>query len=209
MKCDPEFLPLLTNYSPESLGTSSNTIYGVRADLSLAYFNDGWTQFSIKNGGGSTIGLEWCIGRNIQEAVPSGMRPFFREHFAKCQEENVPWEYEYDCSSPTQCRRALMRVYPLTNFKGFLIENSHVLTSLGCGAAREQQEKRYRTSDGFIIQCCRCLKVQRLGTEQAWDRVSEWKLRCPPYTSHGICEACFGFYYGSNPQAGHSDKYLF
>lgn len=55
MNCDRDFAALLEEYLPEELHTSEDTIYGLKPDLTLAYFNEGWAQFAKRNGGEPAI----------------------------------------------------------------------------------------------------------------------------------------------------------
>ena len=197
MICDPHFEPLIAGYLPEVLSTSEDTIYGLWPDLTLAYVNQGWTQFASENGGGSEISRNWSIGRNIRDAIPPDLKPVFEQGYSKCLNENRPWEHEYECSSAEQHRRFLMRAYPLKDSQGLLIVNSTIYQGRHTEEPHEPVERDYLTADGLIIQCCHCRRVRRVASYKAWDWVPKWVVHCPPYTSHGICEPCYGFFYGS------------
>lgn len=196
MSSDSNFAELLKNYFPERLLTSEDTIYGLRPDLTLSYFNEGWTQFARDNGGEPAISRDWPIGRNFQEAIPLELRPFFEVHFEKCLDEHCPWDHQYDCSSPSKCRRFLMRAYPLKSGQGILVVNSPIYESGSNCEASEIDEEQYRTAEGLIIQCCHCRRIRRRSTKKAWDKISEWATHFPRNTSHGVCEPCFGHFYG-------------
>lgn len=196
MNCDPEFDGLLKDYHPEALHSSEDTIYGLKPDFSLAYFNQGWTEFASRNGGEPSISRDWRIGRNIRETIPAELQPLFCLRFDRCLQENQIWEYEYECSSPDQYRLYIMRIYPLAG-EGLLVVNSPIYQFFHHGETREPREDDYRTPDDLVIQCCHCRRVRRRGIRKAWDFVPDWFRKCPENTSHGICEPCFGFYYGS------------
>jgi hypothetical protein len=197
MNCDPDFEPLLANYHPAVLDSSQDTIFGLRPDLTLAYFNQGWTDFAIRNGGEPQISRDWTLGRNIQDAIPLVLQSFFSHNFARCLEQQRPWEHLYECSSADLYRRFIMTAYPLKSAKGFLIVNSLIQEVRHNRTAGKPLEENYRTSDGLIIQCCHCRRVRRNGSDNAWDWVPDWVAAFPPHTSHGLCEPCFGFYFPS------------
>lgn len=198
MNCDPKFKPLLKDYSPERLQTSDDTIYGLWPDFRLAYFNQGWSNFARQNGGEPAISDHWSIGRHLLEAIPDILRPFFVRSYKTCLSENQPWEHEYECSSAEVSRTFLMRAYPLRGAQGILVVNSPIHEAPRTGEASLPEEHRYRITDGLINQCCHCRRIRRLGNKKAWDLVPQWIAKCPPNTSHGICEPCFGFYYGGS-----------
>ena len=201
MNVDPAFEPLLSDYLPEVLLTSVDTIYGLTPDLKLAYFNQGWTQFALRNGGEPEISRDWSLGRRILDAIPTALRPYFVENFGRCIAQCSPWEHEYECSSLEINQRFVLRAYPLQRSQGILVVNSPVYAGAPLGEACAPVEANYRNSDGLIIQCCHCRRVRRIGARKAWDRVPEWVSKFPHDTSHGICEPCFGFYYGGKRQS--------
>lgn len=202
MNCDPDFGLLLEDFFSERLLTSEDTIYGLWPDLTLAYFNEGWTQFASRNGGEPEISLNWKLGRNIEEAIPEVLRPFFKSGFDQCLAENQPWEHSYECSSGETYRCFMLRAYPLKGSRGILVVNSPICSGTHVSEAKSPDENNYRNSDGFIVQCCHCRRVRRPGIKKAWDFIPEWIAKFPPNTSHGLCEPCFGFFYGNSGLEG-------
>ena len=191
---DPEFERLLADYRLAALHSSDDTIYALRPDLTLAYFNEGWSRFAARNSGEPSISLNWSIGRCVQDAIAEPLRLFFAENYAKCLRENRPWEHHYECSSPELFRTFIMITYPLGRGEGLLVVNSLAHETSNTRPAHEPLEVLYNDG-GLIKQCSHCRRVRRSGTEKTWDWVPEW-VRVPlPNTSHGLCEACFGYYY--------------
>lgn len=199
---DPEFLPLLklfSSFTVEALGRSglnstTNTVFGLWPDLRLAYTNPGWARFAAQNDGEPEISRRWRIGCNVAAAISEPLRPFFVEQFARCLWEMRPWEFDFDCSSPEMFRLHRMTVYPL-NREGLLAVSSPRMESPHTRTPHPPIEDVYRNEDGLILLCAHCLRVRRPDLHNAWEWVPAWARRPPESTSHGLCEACFSYYY--------------
>ena len=192
---DTHFERLLGRFRMEVIHFSENTIYGVRPDLTLAYVNLGWQHFASQNGGEPNISSEWNLGCCIENAIAPILRPFFLDNFAKCLRENRPWEHLYDCSSAELYRKFCMKTFPLGHNEGLLIVHSLVREIPQTGLTSEPLEENYRNEEGLVIQCCHCRRVRRNDTSNLWDWIPEWVTSPLPYTSHGLCDPCSGFYY--------------
>jgi hypothetical protein len=199
MTGNSDFERLLENFHPDVLELTDETIYGLWPDLTLAYFNRGWSNFASANGGEPEISTNWPIGCLAKNAIAPVLQPFFEQNFASCLEVGKPWEHYYECSSAERDRVFLMMTYPLGKAQGLLIVNSLIQDAASSRSACEPIEARYRSEQGLITQCCRCRRVLRSGNTRAWDWVPDWVKACPPETSHGLCEPCFGFYYPQLP----------
>ena len=203
MNNDPQFELLLRGFPVDAIGSTEETIYGLRPDLTIAYVNKGWTQFASRNGGGLSPFLKSPIDCQFLDAISSILRPFFADHFAKCLQERRPWEHHYECSSPQLRRQFVMMTYPLGKGEGLLVVNSIEQESPHSRTAHEPVDAIYRDESGLIKQRCHCRRVQRSGRVPAWDWVPDWANVFPPNTSHGLCEPCFGYYY---PKQGRPTK---
>ena len=87
---DPRFLPLLTDFDSDALEDNSATIYGLWPDLTLAYFNRGWTRFAALNAGEPQVTSQWPIGRCILDAIALPLCPFFAANYSQLLREQRP-----------------------------------------------------------------------------------------------------------------------
>lgn len=203
---DSEFQRLLADFRLEDLHQSDQTIFALRHDLTLAYFNSGWSKFAVENGE-PQICAKWPVGRCILDGMTATLRPFFNMNFAMCLSEQRPWGHRYECSSPQELREFKMLVYPLGNSQGFLVINSLVVTASQNDLPSMQD--RYRNGHGLITQCCHCKRFQHSHSDSNWEWVPDWAINCPTNTSHGVCQVCFGFYYGSISRTRHRFPRMF
>lgn len=191
---DPEIEAILQTYMLEKLHQSDDSVYALRPDLTLAYVNQGWSKFASENSG-SQIPQRWPLGCNIQAAIPDVLRPFFADNFSRCLNSKSPWQHQYECSSAQVYREFLMTTYPLGNHQGLLIVNSLFRSGKHNRRERASLDAFYRDDNAIITQCAHCRRIRRRSDVSCWDWVPDWVRSCPQNTSHGLCEACFGYFY--------------
>lgn len=191
---DETIKSILQAYRLSSLHASDDTIYALKPDLTIAYTNLGWSKFASENGGCATILKNWPLGSSIANSIPPELRQFYASHFSECLKTGSPWQHVYDCSSPDRRREFVMTAYPLGDRAGFLVVNSARQDDM-TDSSPESDVSKYRNSDGLIMQCVHCRRISRKNATAVWDCVPAWLSKYHPDTSHGICEACFGFFY--------------
>lgn len=192
---NPVFERLMSGFHSDAMYLSQDSICGLWPDLTMAYFNSGWTQFAERNGGEPTISERWSIGSQVLDAMAVPIRGFFREKFERVLRERRLWEHLYECSSSSVERRMKMTVYPLGAREGLLAVHSLVQEQPNSQSGSSPLEEIYLNQEQLIVQCCQCRRVQRAGAANVWDWVPAWVDSPPRNTSHGLCDPCFGFYY--------------
>ncbi len=200
MHYDPVLSKLLDGLSFQDIDNADDIVFALNAALEITYVNHGWIRFA-ENNGGDTVSERWSVGSRFMDAIPSFLRPFYREHFAKVFAENRPWEHQFECSSPDLFRRFHMLSYPLGEAERILVVNSLVQEDPHTEILCEPNEGLYRNQEGLVIQCCHCRRVRRNGLNQQWDMVPSWVAAIPPNTSHGLCYPCISYYYASSINA--------
>ncbi|MEZ4257008.1 MAG: hypothetical protein R3A78_15065 [Polyangiales bacterium] len=193
---DPSFEPLLEPYPLDILAKSEQTMFGLWADLRLAYWNPAWERFAQTRGGEDVL-TRWPLGTSIVPALGDVLRDFYVDRYAAALASRTPWEHSYECPTPTQRNQYRMRVLPLGE-RGFLVVNSlEVVEAVDdrVEGATDALEARYRNPNGFIVQCSNCRRTRHPHNLRGWDWVSAFIAKSPPYTSHGLCAPCYGFYY--------------
>lgn len=194
-ECDAKFLRLLEDFDPAALEHSRSTVYGVWPDLTLAYLNPSWFIFAAENGGEPAISRQWTLGRSVLDSIAPPIRSFFQSNYERCLAEMRPWEHDYECSSADVYRRFRHKVLPVGRSEGLLLIHSPVVEEPQRSHASPVVADGFVNAAGFRVQCCHCRRFRRTDVPYAWDWVQAWVREMPANVSHGICEACFGYYY--------------
>jgi hypothetical protein len=201
MSDDSDFARLLADFNDDEIWESEDTIYGLWPNLTLAFFNRGWTRFASENGGESKINANHSLlGRSVLESFASSLRPFFKSNYEKCLRERCPWEHSFECSSAKLFRTFRMLTLPLGHSEGLLVINSLRRETFHTQLQCPPLDELYRNHDGIITQCCHCRRIRRCGTENTWDWIPDWLTNPPANLSHGLCEPCVGFHYSPDSQ---------
>lgn len=195
---DARFRSLLNDFDLQELDGDCATIYGMWADLRLAFTNREWFRFAAENGGGEQFAAKWGSGRCVLDSVAAPLRPFFAENYRRCLSELRPWQHTYECSSADRFRKYCMKVYPLGNGEGLLVINSLRVESQHSRISSAPLIDRYCTQAGIFTQCCHCRCMRRVENPRMWDWVPDWVRESPEGTSHGICPKCVAFYYSKS-----------
>jgi hypothetical protein len=192
------FIEHLQNFDPLTLDDEGNVVYGLTADLRLAYFNPAWRRFARDNGGVALGDDRYGPGTPVLEAISGPLRDFYARAYARVLETGEVWHHEYECSSPDTYRVFHQTVYPLRQRRGLVVVNSLAVSrphEREAHAVAPAGEYAYRNAEGLITQCSHCRRVQRTDERPHWDWVPEWVSDMPPETSHGLCPLCFDYYY--------------
>lgn len=187
-----DFKDWFAPFDVAALDDETSTVYGITADMRLAYMNPAWHSFAQANG--AAWDGAWGIGARIIDATPAPLQPAYERLFDQAKANRVVVEHEYECSSPTTYRRFRMRVHPC-NSGGFLVVNMLLRTSEHIQPAMTAVDASYRNGDGLIVQCCHCRRVRRDGPPTGWDWVPDYVAMPPGGISHGICGTCFDYHY--------------
>jgi len=193
---DPRFAKLLNRHDRLLLGSNVVCAYGLWHDFTLAYLSPGYFQFAAANGGEPEISQRWGLGSNVLDAVDRPLRQFFHQGYQRSLDERRPWEHCYECSSAERFRWLHMITYPLEDAQGLLaIHSLRVSRPHRADHARQPANPQwYVDPAGLFHQCSYCRRMRRNDRPEVWEWVEAWVRKSPEATSHGICEACYGFY---------------
>lgn len=192
------FEACLQQFDLAELDDLDNVVYGVDAEWRLAYHNPAWERFAQDNGGEPDITLDWGLGRNLLDAIPSELLAFYRKSYTDCRRAGQPWHHDFECSSPSVYRRYQQTVYPLPNLQGLLIVNALVCEHphpLAAQATQPFTDAVYTDDDAIVHQCCHCRRISNPSVPGRWDWVPVLVEKPSPRTSHTLCAACLDFYY--------------
>ncbi|MDB4981283.1 MAG: hypothetical protein JWM82_2035 [Myxococcales bacterium] len=199
LPADPDFRALIDRMGARAFDESSDVIYGVWADLRLAYTNAAWDCFASKNDGGEVL-RNWKLGASVLDACGPALAPFYERAFAAALSSGLEWEHTYACPSDKLARWYKMRVLPIDG-RGLvvchsLVTSGEIVASPGASPGTAAHDATYTTSTGLVFQCCHCRRVRAVGSKHLrWDFVPAFLTRAKRTTSHGLCPICFAYYY--------------
>ena len=194
---DDRFLHLIeeTGFDNEAVTSPEETIIGLFADFSIAFFNQGWFRFAQENDGEPEISKNWRPGRNVFDCIPEELADFYRTAYCKCLETGNPWGHEYECSSPDTLRLLHQQVYPLRQQKGLLVIHSTITTRPIEEEVDDYTLDDFINPDGFLVQCCHCRKFKKSKNGSGWIWRGDLVRSLPENISHGFCNRCRDFHY--------------
>src|SRR5690349_14996044 len=104
MRIDPGFARLFHPDLLDAAEAERGAAFGIWPDGRLAMQNSAWDAFAWANDGLDVI-ARWPLGSSLWTAVPEPLRAFYMARFEDVAVEEVPFEHEYECPSPTNRRR--------------------------------------------------------------------------------------------------------
>ena len=176
----------------DDLDRDPSVIYGLLPDGTLGYYNQAWASFAVSNGLPDIESI-WPLGSQVSDAIPWSLRPFYEMLWETAKRRGVPVTHEYECSSPNQVRRYIMRVLPLAE-DAVLIVNALRLAEERGETHLEGVVPESYVRNGVIMQCSHCRRVRRSESED-WDFVADYVARPRANVSHGLCRPCLQYHY--------------
>lgn len=186
-----DFRDQLAAYDLDVFDSTSNTIYAVRPDLTLAYHNQAWTTFARANGAHEL--LQCSPNADVVEACAPVLRHFYRGLFTSVLEQREEREHPYMCPSSRLERKFVMRLRPLP--EGVLVTHHLLVERPHTREGAVATDETYTNGDGFIVQCAHCRVVRRIDDPETWDWVPDLIEAPPDNISHGLCPTCFQQHY--------------
>lgn len=194
----PAFGKLLAPFDLDALARRPDTVFGLDADMRLAYLNPAWFAFAEANGGMPAVARDWGLGRCVLDACPPVIRAFYAQALTTALQQDKRWDHDYECSSPDLRRHMRLSAYPLGDHGGLLVVNALVVetprkTGVSSGPAFNQAD--YADEYGIVHQCAHCRKTRRMSGLRHWDWVPQFVVSPQPMISHDLCDVCLDFYY--------------
>jgi hypothetical protein len=193
---DPRFLASLGGLAGV-LDDESGVVYGVWADLRLAYLGSRWFAFCADNGG-PALPAEWPLGRSVAEAWEPPLDAYYGALFAQALTGGKPVSDDYECSSALIFRRFRMTLHPVSDATGLVIVNSLLV-------ARPHDPPEpsaiglpiddYVDARGLVTQCMHCRRTRLPASPTRWDWVPALVEHMHTNTSHGLCDVCMEYYH--------------
>jgi len=202
MHCDSDFEALLDSFDISPFEEHHNTVYGIRSDMQLAYYNPAWIRFAQDNGASPALWSDDYLGTSVVSVIGDALSPFYLDLFRSCLDARDaglrPPQHEYECSSADVFRQFLMTLYPLAGRRGLLVVNSLIAEMQHDPVLRPRHASdsaTYVGAGGWTHQCAHCRRVENTQIDGQWDWVPEWVDHPLPKTSHGLCGPCRSHYY--------------
>jgi len=198
----PEFRVAIGEKRLESLNQHPSSVYGLDANLNIAYLNPAWFQFAAENGGNQFNPDLWSLNRNIFDCIPNVLESFYRDLFESTLYEKesplIAKQASYECSSPELFRLFSMHLYAIGSvgiiaINSLSVEETQTPNLPAKGNAFDASN--YIDENGLLIQCANCRRVQRLDNPEQWDWIPKFIEQKHSHTSHGVCRPCMEHYY--------------
>jgi hypothetical protein len=173
-----------------SMADGDNVTYILSADLCVLQTNGAWERFARANGGERLL-ERWRSGTSLLDSVSGDLKKFFRDGFYRASHSEERWEHDYECSSPTEFRRFRMIAYP---FSGSFLVTHALLVSAAHEDVTARPAETYERR-GVIAMCGHCRRVRRTTDPECWDWVAAYVATPADNISHGLCTACYRYYY--------------
>lgn len=198
----PDFEPLLSDFDLEALDRQQATIYGLRADLTIAYVNATWISFGRDNDAPDwLLDPRQCLDVPALDSLSGPLWKFYRTIFEKVLDEGRPYQQQYECSTPDEYRFYHADILPLARHEETAPEGILVVNSPAFHQSPNRQPilspniDTYLTDDGFLITCSNCGRFRHADNRDQWDWIPSYLRQAPAPVSHGICQICLNYYY--------------
>jgi hypothetical protein len=151
------------------LERDSSSVVIIDLGGTILWTNEAWTRFARENGGES-VPERFGPGRSYFAGISGPLREFFQGAFESALLTKTVFEHEYECSSADEYRLMHLRALPVPGGE-LLLQHSIVAEHPQDHASSTEQETRYRTRDGMVVQCSNCRRFRRgIGFASGWQR---------------------------------------
>jgi hypothetical protein len=173
-------------------------IFALDPELRIVDCNEAWDRFAAENGG-QGLDRAHLMGRSVLDAAPEPLKQLLQEGYRQALVSHQPWEYCYECSSPTMYRTFRMVVYPDPDGTDLLVVNSLTVEKRHDRQVCFPEEILHVDQDGVVTMCCNCRRTRRVKQKAVWDWVPSYVEAPPTLISHGICAVCLELLYSRKP----------
>lgn len=194
MEVDPDFKKNLSGYNLQTLDESADVIYFLDPDLNLRGYNKAWVDFARENSGGPSL-QKSALGTNLLSVMPLNLRLFYREAYQKAIYTGRRFDHSFQCSSAEVFRLLQQMVHPLHSGEGVMVMNTLVETHPHSLEPLPLAARHFKPDSQIISMCGHCRKVKDQLHAEKWEWVPQALTWDPNLVSHGLCKACFAFYY--------------
>ena len=161
-------------------------------DNRITYCNAAWDRFALANGG-ELATFSHVKGINVLSVCNEHLRGFYGQMLQRCRSTGLPVFHGYTCSSAAVARTAKMTVKPhgdcLSMQHTMLSETAHTYTP------RTFDENYVRS--GLVKMCANCRRTFN-HQDTSWEWIPQLLVTMPKNASHGLCELCTVFYFGTS-----------
>ena len=186
----PSFLA--DRFDVKALEADASTLVALDPGATILWVNPAWERFARANDGAQVL-VRFCPSASYFDGISPPLRAFYEQGLGGALSTDNVFQHDYECSSPDAFRLFHMRALPIAS-KGLLVEHSLVVDRPHDRPEAPALEELYRDANGLVVMCSNCRRVRRAHSA-GWDWVPAWVRKLPPRTSHGICDACVGFYF--------------
>lgn len=197
MEIGPKLWGIIEEEDIADLNASTNTIYLVWSDLTIAFLNDAWFEFARENQGNISYFKTFGVGSSIDVGGDDPMHQHFLACLTRSLREGRVVAFQYECPTPTTFRLMQVNFLPVTRDL-CVISVARVVTSSHQEQGRDPRAGAacdYEKEDGLISMCSCCRRVRVPGTEHSWDFVPSLIKNPVDNLSHTLCEPCKAYWF--------------
>lgn len=191
----PSFEQYLEGIALEELSHSDDVTYIIDQQFRLQAYNEAWVRFARDNEGEKVL-KRFILGTPILDGFCQEARLYYEYLYRKAMITSAQADHEFQCSSHSTYRRFHQTAYVLKNRQGLTITN-RLIEEHPFPEAPLPFSNRYLATNGYILECAHCRKVQNQRGEKTWDWVPYLIKHPVPNIAHTFCPTCCEVF--SNP----------
>lgn len=187
MFAPPTFLSESFDFA--ALDREASGIVALDAEGRIVWLNAAWQRFASANDDAWIA--RYGPGCRYVDAIEPPFKAQLEAAFERVRRTSLPFEANEDRAAPMLFPSQHLRVLPMGS-DGLLVELSEARTTPVRATHDPANDARYRSPEGFVLQCSGCRRVHCAG--EGWHWVEPWVSAPPPSTTHGLCAACAGYF---------------
>ncbi len=188
------FEPVLAKLTRPLIESSTDVVYGLLPDLTIAYVNPAWWQFAAESNA-PWEERAWGPGDSLGDTIAQPLLGFYQRTFSYALSSGEVVEHDYECSTPTERRVYRMRIVPF-GADGLVVVNSLRAALPYAADPVEWVKQRFVQATGLIVQCSYCRRVKHGQQTDLWCWVPSIVEQPPLSISHGMCGTCAAYWFG-------------
>lgn len=176
----------LEKFGLRRLAESGDVVYAVDSELKLCFVNGTYKELANACRDGAVLD-EYPLGSSIVEGIAPPLREHFTDLFEGAMGGRDPVAADYHCHTPTEERLFRCMIYPLDG-EGLLMIHG----PLSSRPWPPSELDELRDEAALLPMCAGCRRVR--APDGKWSHVPQLLAESPPRATHGLCDACLGFY---------------
>lgn len=181
--------------SRDTADASTDVIFFLDSRLTITHCNPAWDKFARENHGERALAAN-VVGRRLFDFIAADLQPFYRTVFESCAADNLPFSFDYECSSASVYRLFRMQILPLRQGGGFAVLNAIRVERPQSGRSSKSPGPEYVAEPNTVTLCAHCRRTRRQDDPSRWEWVPAHLDIGELRLNHAVCPPCRSYYYG-------------